>query len=103
MALQYDVRKTINFKLKTKYFEIYKKSHELQKELDSIGVAWHNPFSDECNNDFGCCSNIGNYEIRVPSIENAQIDAIKAFVEHFQLPEKQSNEFIDKFIKSYNQ
>lgn len=45
--------------------EHYKKTVEFQVFLQGIGIAWHNPLANECTNDFGCCTNSGNYTARI--------------------------------------
>ena len=30
-----------------------------------LGIAIHNPFRNECTHDFGCCTNIGKYWLRI--------------------------------------
>ena len=46
--------------------KVYEESLKFQILLQNNGIAWHNPFSDECTNDFGCCENIGDYNTRIP-------------------------------------
>ena len=47
--------------------EVYQKTLEFQKYLQENGIAWHNPYSDECTDDFGCCEPLGDYSDRIPS------------------------------------
>lgn len=98
--LKYDVRKTREFQFKRKHFEIYKKSHELQKELEKIKISWHNPLSDECQSDFGCCEEIGNFDLRIPSINSAQRDAVMAFASWIGVSESSAKAFISDFLIS---
>lgn len=49
--------------------ELYSKTLEMQEEFAKNGIAWHNPFSDECTQDFCCCTGEGNYDIYFPSYE----------------------------------
>jgi hypothetical protein len=37
--------------------------------LAGEGIAWHNPFSDECTSDFCCCEGGGNYHTYFPSLQ----------------------------------
>jgi hypothetical protein len=48
----------------------YLKTVEFQKFLQTQGIAWHNPFSDECTNDFECCCGGGDYKHYFPSYEH---------------------------------
>lgn len=43
----------------------------MQKEFQKNGIAWHNPFSDECTDDFCCCTGQGNYDTYLPSYRQA--------------------------------
>ena len=46
------------FKNKKTYWLTWK----LQSFLWKIGIAWHNPYSDECTKDFNCCEpSIGRF------------------------------------------
>jgi hypothetical protein len=45
----------------------YRLSIQFQEKMRSLGIAWHNTFSDECTHDFGCCTNIGDYKERIPA------------------------------------
>jgi hypothetical protein len=51
--------------------EVYKKTIDFQNYLQSKGVAWHNPYSDECCSDFACCTGEGNYHTYFPSYSQA--------------------------------
>lgn len=51
--------------------ELYQKTVEMQKEFQKNGIAWHNPFSDECTDDFCCCTGQGNYDTYLPSYRQA--------------------------------
>lgn len=55
--------------------ELYKKTLQLQEEFAKNGIAWHNPFSDECTSDFCCCTGLGNYDTYFPSYEQAIKDS----------------------------
>lgn len=38
----------------------------IQRVLAKIGIAMHNPFADECTQDFGCCcKRCGKYWLRI--------------------------------------
>lgn len=100
MELKYDVRKTKEWSFVKNHFDIYKKSNELQRELEKIKIAWHNPFSDECQSDFACCEEIGDFDLRIPSINSAQRDAVIAFAEFMGLPENSAKKFISLFLVS---
>lgn len=66
-VMEYDVRKTDESKFIKENPEIYRLSLELQQKLQEKGIAWHNPISDECCIDFGCCEqDMGKYIKRVP-------------------------------------
>lgn len=62
--------------------ELYKKTVEFQNLLAENGIAWHNPFSDECTDDFGCCTGKGEYDTYFPSYE-------VAIKEHLENPHNQ--------------
>lgn len=49
--------------------DVYQKTLEFQKEMKLLGVAWHNPFSNECTQDFCCCTGDGKYNVYFPSYE----------------------------------
>ena len=40
-------------------------SCRIQQFLGMLGIAIHNPFRNECTHDFGCCTNIGKYWLRI--------------------------------------
>ena len=40
-------------------------SCRIQDFLRMLGIAIHNPFRNECTQDFGCCTNIGKYWLRI--------------------------------------
>ena len=40
-------------------------SCKIQHFLGMLGIAIHNPFRNECTHDFGCCTNIGKYWLRI--------------------------------------
>ena len=40
-------------------------SCKIQRFLGMFGIAIHNPFRNECTHDFGCCTNIGKYWLRI--------------------------------------
>lgn len=40
-------------------------SCKIQYFLGMLGIAIHNPFRNECTHDFGCCTNIGKYWLRI--------------------------------------
>ena len=40
-------------------------SCKIQYFLGKIGIAIHNPFRHECTHDFGCCTNMGKYWLRI--------------------------------------
>jgi hypothetical protein len=40
-------------------------SCKIQSFLGNLGIAIHNPFRHECTHDFGCCTNIGKYWLRI--------------------------------------
>ena len=40
-------------------------SCRIQDFLGMLGIAIHNPFRNECTQDFGCCTNIGKYWLRI--------------------------------------
>ena len=40
-------------------------SCKIQRFLGILGIAIHNPFRNECTHDFGCCTNIGKYLLRI--------------------------------------
>lgn len=41
-------------------------SCKVQRFLCKLGVAVHNPFRNECTEDFGCCTSNGHYWLRLP-------------------------------------
>lgn len=48
----------------------------VQNFLATLGIAIHNPFRNECTKDFGCCTNIGKYWLRINQ------DAISKVIKH---------------------
>lgn len=75
--MNYDYRETPEGKWRFENPEAYKKTVEFQKYLQSIGIAWHNPFADECTSDFCCCVGDGKYTRYFPSYERAFKDMLK--------------------------
>ena len=57
---------------------LYQKTVEMQNEFAKNGIAWHNPFSDECTSDFCCCTGKGNYNTYFPSYQQAIKDESQA-------------------------
>lgn len=53
--MKQDYRDSIEFGFTKINPEVYEKSLEFQKYLLEKGIAWHNPFSDECTPGFECC------------------------------------------------
>ena len=96
--MEYDYRKTKEFKFKSDNPNIYHLSRLLQKELKEKGIAWHNVVSDECVLDFGCCCETGDYDKRIPSNRVAQKDAINGFASHMEIEQKEIDSFIKKFL-----
>jgi hypothetical protein len=48
------------------YNDAYILSLSFQESMTKHGIAWHNNIFGECTNDFGCCTNNGNYHTRIP-------------------------------------
>ena len=40
-------------------------SCKIQRFFGMFGIVIHNPFRNECTHDFGCCTNIGKYWLRI--------------------------------------
>lgn len=95
-----DYRKTPEFKWTKESPELYLKVLQLQNELREAGVAWHNPFSNECNADFSCCEGHGpGVHTFVPSIYTIQKDAILGFADFMGIDALDVNYFISIFLK----
>ena len=54
-------------------------SCKIQRFLGMLGIAIHNPFRNECTHDFGCCTNIGKYWIRINQEEIYKFIKTKSF------------------------
>lgn len=78
--MSYDYRETIEGKRRFSNPEIYRKSLEFQKEMQKLGVAWHNQFADECTHDFCCCEGDNlmgsDYKHYIPSFRTVLKDAL---------------------------
>lgn len=98
MALKYDVRTTWQYKFCQENPDIYALSRLLQKELAANGIAWHNPISDECCDDFGCCTEIGRYEKRIPAYRVLQKETLLAYCDFCNTSSDSAIHFIQKFI-----
>ena len=54
-------------------------SCKIQSFLGMLGIAIHNPFRNECTQDFGCCTNIGKYWLRINEEQIYKFIKPKAF------------------------
>ena len=54
-------------------------SCRIQSFLGMLGIAIHNPFRNECTQDFGCCTNIGKYWLRINEEQIYKFIKPKAF------------------------
>ena len=54
-------------------------SCRIQDFLRMLGIAIHNPFRNECTQDFGCCTNIGKYWLRINEEQIYKFIKPKAF------------------------
>jgi hypothetical protein len=54
-------------------------SCRIQDFLGMLGIAIHNPFRNECTQDFGCCTNIGKYWLRINEEQIYKFIKPKAF------------------------
>ena len=54
-------------------------SCKIQNFLGMLGIAIHNPFRNECTHDFGCCTNIGKYWLRINQKQIYKFIKPKAF------------------------
>lgn len=54
-------------------------SCKIQQFLGMLGIAIHNPFRNECTQDFGCCTNIGKYWLRINEDQIYKFIKPKAF------------------------
>ena len=54
-------------------------SCKIQSFLGMLGIAIHNPFRNECTQDFGCCANIGKYWLRINEEQIYKFIKPKAF------------------------
>ena len=54
-------------------------SCKIQRFLGMLGIAIHNPFRNECTHDFGCCTNIGKYWLRINQEQISKFIKPKAF------------------------
>jgi hypothetical protein len=78
--MEIDYRQTEYYKWIQQNPEVYRKTVEFQRFLADNGIAWHNPFANECCSDFGCCNKeFGNYSIRIPEVR--RFDPCKLFIE----------------------
>ena len=59
----YDVRTTNPHKRAVKFPKMYHATKLIQKVLHWFFIAVHNPFSDECTEDFNCCCEVGRFAI----------------------------------------
>jgi hypothetical protein len=67
-----DYRKTEEGKRRFTNPEVYQKTVDFQNYMQSVGIAWHNPYSDECCSDFACCTGVGDYHTFFPAIDRTK-------------------------------
>lgn len=58
-------------------------SCKIQDFLGMLGIAIHNPFRNECTQDFGCCNNIGKYWLRINQEQIYKFIKPKAFKHYY--------------------
>ena len=58
-------------------------SCKIQSFLGMLGIAIHNPFRNECTHDFGCCTNIGKYWLRINEEQIYKFIKPKAFKDDY--------------------
>ena len=64
--MNYDYRSTPEGKRRFSHPAIYRLTWRTQNLLAKIGIAKHNEYSNECVSDFGCCTLLGRYWLRIP-------------------------------------
>lgn len=64
--------------------EIYEETLKFQKRLASLGVAWHNHFSDECTIDFCCCQGDNMRELKGDNGEIYPATAYQFYIPSFK-------------------
>ena len=102
--MKFDYRETPAGKRRFANPEVYQKTFEFQNYLESQGIAFHNPYSDECNSDFCCCEGNGNYQTYFPSYAKFAKQLLEELYEeikhgdeaHQQWLKKKMNEFLKK-------
>lgn len=67
--MEADYRDTPEGKWRFANPSLYQKTLEFQSMLAKHGIAWHNPFANECTADFCCCYGDGKYKKYFPSMD----------------------------------
>ena len=80
-------------------------SCKVQHFLGMLGIAIHNPFRNECTHDFGCCTNIGKYWLRINQEQKYKFIKPKSFkyddaLDSYSYPEEKKIKNID--VKNNN-
>ena len=82
--------------------EAYEISQMFQQLMWERGIAWHNPFANECVPDGSCCTTRGKKAyIRIPSHEFLLHSVLREYgVRHQQLP-KRIDDFYFNFAEGW--
>lgn len=81
--------------------DVYKKTLEFQKYLKENGIAWHNPFSNECTVDFCCCNGDGKYNSYFPSYEVVVKQFCNELFEETKHGDKEHQDWLKYKIESF--
>lgn len=81
--------------------EIYQETVKFQDYLKSMGIAWHNPFSNECTIDFACCMGDRDYHTYFPSYGKAVEQFTNELFEHIKHGNDEHKEWLKTEIKVF--
>ena len=77
-------------------------SCKIQYFLGNLGIAIHNPFRHECTHDFGCCTNIGKYWLRIDQEQIYKFINKFKFIKPKSIKENKELEIEKAFYKIVN-
>lgn len=101
MENQFDYRLTESGKRRFGNPELYLKTVEFQNFLDENGVAWHNPFSNECTMGFECCMGTGNHKHYFPSYQTLVKDFCKELFEDIKHGDQEHQDWLENRIETF--
>lgn len=102
----YNYLETEEGKRRFNQIEAYELSLKYQKDLEDLGIAWHNDFSNECVVDFSCCcgSNLDEnkkYHTFIPSDYSVVKLALSELYEIVKHGDTKHKEWLKKEFEKY--